>query len=148
MMKPDIAGEPLQDRRQAQIGRALQGRGGRIPRVVTDPTCPFATVLHREQPDADDCCKNQNRQLHGGHALVAKRQAETAQGSDDRKRGQVHHAPFPPPGFRHVERQAVEQDEDEGGSRTLATSGCRTVRYRQRAPGFNARYSATVRQEE
>ena len=116
MMKPDIAGEPLQDRRQAQIGRTLQGRGGRIPRVVTGPSRRFATVLHREQPDADDRRENQNR-------AIARR---------PRARSQAQPRPRQPrvatiasvvrctmrrsrrQDFWHVERQAVEQDEDQG----------------------------------
>jgi hypothetical protein len=71
VMEPDIAGNPLEDYREAQICRTLQSRGGWIPRIVTGPTNWIAAVLHREQPDADDRGEDQDRQLDGGHALAA-----------------------------------------------------------------------------
>src|SRR5215471_20162969 len=54
MVKPDIAGKPLKQARQAKIGGALERGRDKTPACVRHPLRMLKAVLDREQPDADD----------------------------------------------------------------------------------------------
>ena len=64
MMKTDIPGEPLQEKRQFIEGTALQSRFYEFPAFVVVPVRWIKIVLDVEQPDPDRSTDQEDRQLH------------------------------------------------------------------------------------
>ena len=64
MMKPDVAGEPLQDSWQLIKGTALKRRCGVIPVLGPRPIGALELMLHVEQPQADGAGKRRYGELN------------------------------------------------------------------------------------
>src|SRR5580658_3141332 len=75
VMEADIAGEPLQQRRQLQIGTAAERRRDRLPLVLACPERGLESVLDRKEPDLEIAGEplQQRRQLQIGTAAERRR---------------------------------------------------------------------------
>ncbi len=114
VVKADVAGEPLQQPRQAEIRTAPQRRRHRRPRVVARPERSLEAMLQREQPHADDRGDDRGRQLHQQH--VAQPQASNQGGKQQQQRqvGAMHRPSFVRPRSGRIERHPVKDEKHQG----------------------------------
>jgi hypothetical protein len=67
VVEADVAGEPLQQARQLEVGAALERRRNRMPGRLPGPERILEPMLDREQPDADDRADGDDRTLDQQH---------------------------------------------------------------------------------
>jgi hypothetical protein len=72
VVEADISGEPLQDARHAEIGRAAQRRRHEGPLRLPQPDRRLEAVLHREDPHAHNGRDDHDWHMHGNHALESE----------------------------------------------------------------------------
>ena len=72
MVQPDVAGQPLQQPRQLQVGAALHGRLQVLPAGVGLPVGVLELVLHVEEEDADHRGEVLDGQVDEQEGLPAK----------------------------------------------------------------------------
>src|SRR5260370_16803507 len=78
VVKPDIAGKPLERARQAKIRSTSERGRGKTPACLRHPLRMLKAVLDRKQPDADDRGDYHDRQLDGGDTPLPDTQPHTA----------------------------------------------------------------------
>ena len=146
VVEADIAGKPLQHTWQPEVGAAVQGCLYGIPGLPPCPKRGLKSVLHGEDPDADDAGDCDDRQLHQDHRPDAEHQH--LGGKDDRQREgcQCTLDRSCPQECGVSQGNRYTTRKTKGGTNTCEISGCRTSLENQRCNGEKARYSLTVRQ--
>src|SRR3984893_7775392 len=64
VVNADVRREPAQDTRQVIVGTAMQRGFVKTPGLIEGPGRVLELVLDIEQPDADRCSQNHDRQMH------------------------------------------------------------------------------------
>jgi hypothetical protein len=99
MMKPNVAGEPLQNLRQLVEGTALQGRRREVPILSAFPINALELMLNIKHPYARATSRHERNELNEQISLEAKNQTQDDGHSEDGQIHRINGMPFPPTGL-------------------------------------------------
>jgi hypothetical protein len=113
VVKANVAGKPLQQRRQSVIRTAVAGRSDEVPLIVRSPVGLLELMLHEEQPAAEPRGKDYDWQMDEEKSLDVDGKRGHAQRDKDSGIGQVHAPAFAPPRAGDAVSKALAKNKQD-----------------------------------
>ena len=118
VVQADVRGEPLEDLRELQEGRAEEGGVVVVPVLLPVPVGVLELVLHVEQPHPEGARQQGDRELDHQEGHDADCEPRPGQNPGEGRVGPPHGLPLALPGAGHVPREPVLDEEVERGAGT------------------------------